>query len=487
MSKNNSAKSKVQKPKPAAVGLFDLLNQALSEFIHTEHIQPQSYPDAVEQCIANKKQNANSIDPVIFAFSHVADPPEGLFVKYVELLRSRYLRNLAQIFASKSNDFIRFHRFMSKQAVMKPELFDFLSQLALASAESEPQNIASLFMRSAFQLYSSFLNDKALLPHVVKLIFAHTESDETSRDSRVPQILNYIQDEETQYTVLAHTVMQENIFSTRLCELYASYVDSGLKQVKYQPFAIHILRYLASIRPDILQNYLPQITELVNDNRVVMQTALVQLLVDATQESLLMNIIESTDRLEVLSLALHLVSELGTIPSQLLIMLFKKIGSANIEAVCTERCTVESPVGPIHLGRLTNAWNSAAINATVIAHIQTVPLQNWDVEFALSKLLLKQPMDSTSASIWKQLFNDLAPQFGDLMKDEEMTESVFDIVCFYLIATLDLDLFEKLIPSLEPVVTIAKEKCKNASAKFLTRVSELSPKFKQIVSSLILI
>ena len=485
MSKNNPSKSKVQKPKPTSVGLFDLLNQALAEFIHAEHIQPPSYQKTVEQCISNKKQNPNSIDPIIFAFSPVADPPDGLFVKYVELLRSRYIRNLAQIFVSKSSDFVRFHRFMSKQAVIKPELFDFLSQLALTSAESEPQNIATLFMKSAFQLYSPFLNDKDLLPHVVKLIFSHTESDETSRDSRVPQILSCISDEETQYTVLAHTVMQENIFSTRLCDLYASYVDNGLKEIQYQPFAVHILRYLASIRADILQSYLPRITELVNDNRLIMQTALVQLLVDATQEGLLMSIIESTDRLEVLSLALHLVSELGAIPGQLLIMLFKKIGSENVESVCTERCVVESPVGQIQLGRLTNAWNSAAINAAVIAHIQTVPLQNWDVEFSLSKLLLKQPMDSTSSGIWKQLFTDLAPQFGDLMKDEEMTESVFDIVCFYLIATLDIDLFERLIPSLEPVLAISKEKCKSAATRFLTRVSELNPKFKQIVSTLI--
>ena len=96
-------------------------------------------------------------------------------------------------------------------------------------------------------------------------------------------------------------------------------------------------------------------------------------------------------------------------------------------------------------------------------------------------------MDSTSAQIWQQLFATLLPQFGELMRDEEMAEVVFDIIGFYLVATLDIDLFEKLQSSLEPVLSVAKEKCKVACTRFLTRVAELGPKFKQIVNSLIMV
>ena len=487
MSKSSSSKQKTQKPKPISVGLFDLLNQALSEFIHTEHINPQSYADSVDACIANKKQHQGAVDPIIFAFSDVANPPEGLFLKYIELLRARYLRNIAQIFTSRESDFARFHRFMVKQAIKTPELFDFLSTLATTAAEIESQNLASLFMKTAFSLYSPYLMDTNLIPQIVTLIFAHTESDETSRDSRVQEMLSCISDTEIQYIVLSHAVMQERIFSSRLCDLYASFIESGLKESQYQAYAVHILRYLAPIKGELLQQYLPQIAELVNDDSIVMQAALVQLLVEASQETLLTQIIEQTNKIEILSLALHLVSELGSISSPLLMTLFKKIGAQNIEQVCTERCTVETPVGPLQLGRLTNTWNSAAVNATVIAHIQNVPLSQWDVEFSLCKLLLKQPMDSTSAQIWKQLFATLAPQFGDLMREEDMTEIVFDIVNFYLVATLDIDFFEKLQPYLEPVVTVAKEKCKAAATRFLMKVAELGPKFKQIVSTLIFV
>jgi hypothetical protein len=113
-------------------------------------------------------------------------------------------------------------------------------------------------------------------------------------------------------------------------------------------------------------------------------------------------------------------------------------------------------------------------------------LPQWDVEFALCKLLLKQPMDSTSAQIWQQLFAQLSPQFGDLMRDEDMAEVIFDIIGFYLVATSDIDLFQKLQPALEPVVSVAKERCKAACMKLLNRVSELGPRFKQIVNYLVL-
>lgn len=487
MSKVGTSKQKTQKARTASVGLFDLLNQALSEFIHTEHINPQTYTEAIEACIQNKKAHQGAVDPIIYAFSDVSNPPDGLFMKYIELLRARYLRNMAQIFATKQTDFTRFHRFMVKQAVKYPELFDFLSSLALTAAETESQNLATLFMKTAFSLYSPYLMDVNLIPSVVTLIFAHTESDETSRDSRLSEMLSCITNIEMQYIVLAHAVMQERIFSSRLCDLYASFIENGLNQKEYQAYAVHILRYLAPIKGDLLQQYLPKIAELVNDDRVVMQAALVQLLVDASQEALLTQVIEHTDKIEILSLSLHLVSELGTISSPLLMSLFKKIGAANIEQVCTERCNVETPVGPLQLGRLTNTWNSAAVNATVIAHIQSIPLSQWDVEFSLCKLLLKQPMDSTSAQIWKQLFATLAPQFGELMREEDMTELIFDIVNFYLVATSDVEFFEKLQPYLEPVVTVAKEKCKVAGTKFLAKVAELGPKFKQIVSTLILV
>lgn len=475
------------RPQTATVGLFDMLDQALSEFVHTEHINPTSFVDTVDQAIANKKQNPQAIDPLIFSFSAVANPPDGLLIKYIELLRTRYLRNLAQVFCSRTSDFWTFHRFMSKQAILHPELFDFLCSLAQCAAETEPQLLASLFMKHVFSLYSQYLNDRNLLPNIVNLIFSHTESDESARDNRVTQILECCTDDETQYIILSHTVMQERIFSSRLCELYAGYVDHGLESSDYQPYAVHILRYLAPINGDILQKYLDKIATLVEDDRSALQTALVQLLVDENQEQLLSKLIDHTDRIDVLSLALHLVSELGTISSPLLLALFKKIGSANIEMVCTERCSIDSPVGPLQLGRLTNTWNSAAVNSTVIAHIQSLPLQQWDVEFALCKLLLKQPMDSTSAQIWQQLFAQLSPQFGELMRDEDMTEVIFDIVGFYLVATLDIDLFERLQSALEPVVTVAKEKCKVACTKFLTRVADLGPRFKQLVNNLILV
>jgi hypothetical protein len=487
MSKASTSKARIQKARTVTVGLFDLLNQALSEFIHTEHIDPQSFSDSVEACIQNKKAHPGAVDPIIFAFSDVSNPPEGLFMKYIELLRARYLRNISQIFATKQTDFARFHRFMVKQAVKTPELFDFLSSMALTAAETESQNLAMLFMKTAFSLYSPYLMDVNLIPHVVTLTFAHTESDETSRDIRVSEMLNCITDVKIQYVVLAHAVMQERIFSSKLCDLYASFIEKGLEQKEYQEYAVHILRYLAPIKDDLLHQHLPKIAELVNDDRTVLQAALVQLLVDASQEALLTQVIEHTDKIEILSLSLHLVSELGTISSPLLISLFKKIGTENIEQVCTERCTVETPVGPLQLSRLTNTWNSAAVNATVIEHIQNVPLAQWDVEFALCKLLLKQPMDSTSAQIWKQLFATLAPQFGELMREEDMTEIIFDIVNFYLVATSDIEFFENLQPYLEPVVTVAKEKCKAAGTKFLTKVAELGPKFKQIVSTLILV
>lgn len=482
-------RNKQTKPRPATatVGLFDMLNQALSEFVHTENIQSQYFIDTVDQSIANKKSNPGAIDPVIFSFSSVSSPPDGLFGKYIELLRTRYLKSLAQIFCTRATDFWRFHRFISTQATKTPELFDFLSQLAQDAAETEPQLLASLFMKHAFSIYSPLLNDRNLIPQVITLIFVHTESDESARDTRVPQILNCCPDEEIQYIILSHTVMQERIFSSRLVDLYSDYVEKGLDNTQYQPYAVHILRYLAPINNELLTKYLDKVTSLVGDNRAIMQTALVQLLVDANQEGPLSKLIENTNRLDVLSLALHLVSELGNISSPLLLQLFKKIGSQNIEMVCTERCNVDSPIGTIQLGRLTNTWNSAAVNSTVINHIQNLPLQSWDVEFALCKLLLKQPMDSTSAQIWQQLFATLLPQFGELMRDEEMAEVVFDIIGFYLVATLDIDLFEKLQSSLEPVLSVAKEKCKVACTRFLTRVAELGPKFKQIVNSLIMV
>lgn len=471
----------------SSVSLFDMLNQALSEFIHSDHRNPAEFIDVVDQAVGNKKLKPGAIDPLIFAFSPAGNPPDGVFQRFIELLRTRYIRHLAQIYCGKPSDFWRFHKFITRQDLHCPELFDFLCALATAASETDPQALATQFTKNVFPLYSEYLNDRDLLSNVVALIFAHTESDESARDTRVPHILECCPDDETQYLILSNTVTQERIFSSKLCDLYAEYVQKGLENHDFQPYAVHILRYLAPINSDLLQSHLDQISELVEDDRPTMQTALVQLLVDANQEALLSKLIEHTDKVEVLSLALHLVSELGTISPPLLLSLFKKIGPQNIEMVCTERCTVESPVGPLQLGRLTNTWNSAAVNSTVINHIQNLPLQQWDVEFALCKLLLKQPMDSTSAQIWQQLFAQLCPQFGELMREEDMTEVVFDILGFYLVATLDIELLEKLQSALEPVVTVAKEKCKVACTKFLTKVAELGPRFKQVVNTLIMV
>ena len=464
-----------------------MLNQALSEFAHTEHLDP-NFVESVDQSIANKKSNPGSIDPVIFCFSSsLPNSQDDNVSKYVELLKTRYIKSISQIFCARATDFWRFHRFIAPHAAKSPEIFEFLCLLAQNASEKDPQTLAVLFMKNVFNIYSPYLSNRALLPHIVSLIFAHTEADESARDSRVPQILECCPDEETQFVILSNTVMQERIFSAKLCELYSGYVERGLDNQRFQPYAIHILRYLAPINNELLQKYMDRIGSLVNDERPEMQTALVQLLVEANQEALLTKLIENTKRLDVLSLSLHLVSELGQIPSALLIQLFQKIGTDNIEKVCTDRCTVQSPVGPLQLGRLTKTWNSAAVNSTVIQHIKNLPLQQWDVEFALCKLLLRQPMDSTSAQIWQQLFTQLTPQIGEFTRDEEMTDVIFDIVGFYLIATLDIDLFERLQSLLEPVVTVAKEKCKSACTRFLTRMAELGPRFKQIVNNLILV
>ena len=482
-----SKNTKSSTSKTSSVGLFDILNQALSEFVHTEHIDQYQFIELVDQSILNKKQNPGAIDPVIFSFLPGSNPPPGLFLKFCEHIRARYIQNLASLFTLHATEFWKFHSFMASQAIQIPDIFPFLSDLAVAASELDPQTLAILFNKYAFSLYSPYLSKPELLPQLVTLIFANTESDESSRDTRVQQILDCISEEETRYLVLAHTVQQERIFSSKLCELYTSYVDSGLSVPEYQPYAVHILRYLTPINGDILTKHLNIISTLVDDERPIVQTALVQLLVDTNQEQLLAQLLDKTTRLDVLTLALHLISELGQISPNLLISLFKKIGAPNIETVCTERCSVETPVGILQLGRLTNTWNSAAVNATVIEHIQSLPLSNWDVEFSLCKLLLKQPMDSTSASIWQRLFSELSPQFGDLMRDEEKTEVVFDIVGFYLIATQDIELLERLQPALEPVVTVAKEKCKVSATKFLTKIAELGPRFKQIVSTLILV
>lgn len=489
MSKNTSKTNKNQNSKNQAnnIGLFDILNQALSEFVHTEHIEKYSFVELVDQCIVNKKQNPGAIDPLIFAFSPSSDPPADLLVKFCEHLRARYIKNLATFFTSKPTEFWRFHAFMSNQAIKSPDIFPFLSDLATATSENDPQTLALLFNKYAFPLYSQFLSKSELLSQIIILIFANTESDESSRDTRVQQILDCINDDEARYIVLAHTVQQERIFSSKLCDLYASFVEKGLDNFDFQPYAVHILRFLIPINSELLQKHIEKITKLTDDERPVVQAALVQLLVDTNQEQLITHLLDKISRLDVLTLALHLISELGQISAPLLITLFKKIGAQNIEQVCTERCSVETPVGSLQLGRLTNTWNSAAVNATVIEHVQALPLSSWDVEFALCKLLLKQPMDSTSAQIWKRLFAELSPQFGELMRDEETTEVVFDIVGFYIFATQDIDFLEKLQPALEPVVTVAKEKCKNAATKFLSKVADLGPRFKQVASLLILI
>jgi hypothetical protein len=326
MSKAAPAKgAKQTKPKAqtAPVGLFDMLNQALSEFVHTEHIHPPSFVDLIDQAVANKKASPGAIDPLVFGFSPVASPPDGVFRKFVELLRTRYLRHLAQVFCSRTSDFWRFHKFMSKQAIQSPELFDFLCALAQTAAEMDPQSLASLFTNNAFSLYSEYLNDKVFLPNIVSLIFAHTESDESARDHRVPQILECCTDDETKYLILSHTVMQERIFSSKLCDLYAEEVTAGLEIPDYQPYAVHILRYLAPINGDLLTRSLEKIGTLLDDDRPTLQTALIQLLVDANQEQMLSRLIDHTERIDILSLALHSVSELGSISPPLFLALFK--------------------------------------------------------------------------------------------------------------------------------------------------------------------
>ena len=479
--------TKKKAAQPSQVLLFDMLNQALSEFVHSDHSNPPEFVDLVDQAIGNKKLKPGAVDPLVFAFSPAGNPPETAFPRFVELLRTRYVRHLAPIYCARASDFWRFHKFVTRQNLRQPELFEFLCSLATAASETNPQALASMFSKDAFPLYSEYLSHRELLNGVVSLIFAHTESDESSRDSRVPEILACCPDEELQYVILSNTVSQERIFSAKLCELYEEYVQRGFETAELQPYAVHILRFLAPIDADVMQKYLDKVSQLVDDDRPPLQTALVQLLVETNQEELLAKLIEHTDKIEVLSLALHLVAELGTISPPLLMSLFKQIGQQNIESVCTERCTVESPIGPLQLGRLTNTWNSAAVNSTVINHIKNLPLQQWDVEFALCKLLLKQPMDSTSAQIWQQLFAELCPQFGDLMREEEMTELVFDILGFYIVATLDIDLLQQLQSALEPVVTVSKERCKVACTKFLTKVADLGPRFKQIVNTLIMV
>lgn len=276
-------------------------------------------------------------------------------------------------------------------------------------------------------------------------------------------------------------------FSSHICDLYTEYIHSGINSNEYCAYVCHILRFLAPIKPDLLQNYLPRIGEFIDDERPILQTALVQLLIESNQLLILAQFIEKINRLDILSLALHLTTELGQIDGPILISLFKKIGPDDLENVCTERVTVETPVGPLQLSRLTNTWNSAAVNQVVVQHVQNTSVQDWDVEFTLTKLLLKQPMDSNSSQIWQNIFSSFAVQFGELMRDEEKMDIIFDLLSFYITITLDIHLFEKILPCVEPIVTAPKEKSRISATKFLVKISELGSRYKQIASTLILI
>jgi hypothetical protein len=94
-------------------------------------------------------------------------------------------------------------------------------------------------------------------------------------------------------------------------------------------------------------------------------------------------------------------------------------------------------------------------------------------------------MDTNSAQIWQQLFFRLAPQFSDLMREEERTEITFDILSFYVTALKDYALLETLQPSIEPILTLAKEKCKVSCTKFLQKVADVGPKFRDFAAALI--
>jgi hypothetical protein len=85
--------------------------------------------------------------------------------------------------------------------------------------------------------------------------------------------------------------MYERIFSSKLCDLYTDAVAAGLEAHDYQPCAVHILRCLALINNNLSQKSLEQISTLLVDEHPALQTALMQLLVDANQESMLSRLI----------------------------------------------------------------------------------------------------------------------------------------------------------------------------------------------------
>lgn len=488
-STKNANSSKIKAPKvkqqTGSVNLFDILTQALSEFVHSEHIADQSYIDAIDQCIASKKVNPAAIEPVVYAFSPISNHNPVLLFKFIDLLCVRYVQNLAHSYTQQPTEFWHLHCFLLEQALENPEILKLLSSIAKSAAEIDAQNLSDLFMKEALPLYLAHIGDQNLTAKIITLVFDHTEYNESARDTRMSIILSQIKDEETKYLVASHSIMQERIFTARLSELYLEYVNRGLEVEEYQPYAVHILHHLARIKEDLLQEHISKITELVNDQRPKLQTAMIQLLIGANQETLLTQLINGTDNFEAISLSLHLITDLGSIPSQLLMMLFKKIGAQNIDMICNERCTIDSPVGPQTLPRLTSSWNSAAVNTAIITHIQSIALADWDVEYGLCKILLKQPMDSNSAQIWRHLFASLTPQFSELMREEDMTEAVFDIIGFYLEASQDISFFEMLMPALEPVVTVSKERCKQAGIHFLQSAAEIGPKFKQLSGTLI--
>ena len=139
--------SKIPKPRQptSTVGLFDMLNQALSEFAHTEHLDP-NFVESVDQSIANKKSNPGSIDPVIFCFSSsLPNSQDDNVSKYVELLKTRYIKSISQIFCARATDFWRFHRFIAPHAAKSPEIFEFLCLLAQNASEKKSADACCAF------------------------------------------------------------------------------------------------------------------------------------------------------------------------------------------------------------------------------------------------------------------------------------------------------------------------------------------------------
>lgn len=338
-----------------------------------------------------------------------------------------------------------------------------------------------------FSTLQTFLIDICYLPSIINLVYLSTEGIENNVELRIFAILDSIKDKGLKYLALSYAISCERIFNTKILDIYNLYMKESIESDEYCEFGVHLLKYIAAVDSKYLTTYLSTVEQLISNKKPVLQAVLVQFFIETTQHDLLLRLIEESDNLSVLALALNLISELGAIPPKILITLFKKIGEEKIIAICTEHVSVETPVGLFHFSKITNTWNGASVNSVVYQYIKSTEVTNWTMEYVLIKLIIEQPLDLVSKSNWKSLFNEKADQFCSLMKVEEKAEQVFELIGLYITSFTDLPFFQLLLPTIEPCVAAAKEVCRHAATEFLAKVSKIGSIYKQIAQTLILL